>query len=271
MDAQGAPTVATVIAQATEVLAAAGCADPAADAEAITADALGVAPAQLAANGTLHVPADVGELIDRHVKRRRKREPLEYILGRCQFRQLELLVDPRVLVPQPETTGLVDIALRQPQHARVHDVGTGSGAVALATKYERPDLIVSGSDISREAIQVARMNARRLALDVVFTAEPGLPPGHYDLVLANLPYQDEAGQTNADPPEITDYQPSVAIYGGEDGLDHIRALLRTMPAGLTVALQHAATQAPAVAALLVDPEPFGDLTAPHRFTVGHVP
>src|SRR5439155_11167133 len=94
-------------------------------------------------------------------------------------------VDARVLIPRPETELLVEVALELPEGARVHDVGTGSGAVALAIKDERPDLAVSGSDVSAAALDVARANAARLGLDVVFGAEPDFDVG---LVVANLPY-----------------------------------------------------------------------------------
>src|ERR671931_67102 len=117
-----------------------------------------------------------------------RREPVAYILGRRGFRRIELEVDPRVLIPRPETELLVEVALELPTGAGVHDVGTGSGAVALALLDERPDLRVSASDASAAAVAVARENARRLgiALDVVHA--PGLPPGEYELVVANLPY-----------------------------------------------------------------------------------
>src|SRR5215212_2931197 len=98
-------------------------------------------------------------------------------------------VDSRVLVPRPETEQLVEVAVElAPQGGRVHDVGTGSGAVALALKDERPDLVVSASDRSPVAVDVARRNAERLGLDVEVTGGAGLPPGEYDLVVANLPY-----------------------------------------------------------------------------------
>src|SRR5581483_6484195 len=117
------------------------------------------------------------------------REPVAYILGRKAFRWIELSVDRRVLIPRPETETLVEVALELAERgARVHDVGTGSGAVALAMKAERPDLAVTGSDASGDAVDVARANAARLGLDVPFSVADGLPPGGHDLVVANLPY-----------------------------------------------------------------------------------
>src|SRR3954452_9419578 len=123
------------------------------------------------------------------VERRVTREPVAYILGRKSFRWIELAVDRRVLIPRPDTETLVEVALElAPDGARVHDVGTGSGAVALALKHERPDLVVSGSDASAAAVDVARANAARLGLDVHFSVAHGLPPGDRELVVANLPY-----------------------------------------------------------------------------------
>src|SRR3954465_8492168 len=127
--------------------------------------------------------AGVGSL-----ERRISREPVAYILGRKGFRWIELAVDSRVLIPRPDTETLVEVALElAAPGARVHDVGTGSGCIALSVKGERPDLVVSASDASADAVEVARGNARRLGLDVPISVADGLPPGEYDLVVANLP------------------------------------------------------------------------------------
>ena len=119
-----------------------------------------------------------------------RREPVAYILGRRAFRDLELVVDPRVLIPRPETELLVEAALALPEGARVIDVGTGSGAVALAVKQERADLEVTGSDVSPDALAVARANTDRLGLAVTWRRADLLTGagGPWDAVLANLPY-----------------------------------------------------------------------------------
>src|SRR3954447_14805466 len=109
------------------------------------------------------------------LERRVAREPVAYILGRKGFRWIELSVDARVLIPRPDTETLVEAALELAgPGARVHDVGTGSGAVALSIKDERPDLVVTGSDASPDAVEVAGENARRLGLDVGFSVADAL-------------------------------------------------------------------------------------------------
>lgn len=205
------------------------------------------------------------------VERRVAREPVAYILGRKGFRWIELTVDKRVLIPRPDTETLVEVALSEAgAGARVHDVGTGSGAVALALKHERPDLVVTGSDVSRDAVDVARANAERLALDVSFEVAAGLPRRDYDLVVANLPYVRE-DEWDALEPEIRLYEPRGALVAGPDGLDAIRALIDDASSGTLLALEHAAAQAAAVRSLLVDARTERDLAHRERVTVGRAP
>ena len=200
--------------------------------------------------------------------RRIAREPVAYIVGRKGFRWIELSVDRRVLIPRPDTETLVEVALDlAADAARVHDVGTGSGAVALALKQERPDLQVTASDASADAVEVARANAERLGLDVPIAVADGLPSGEYDLVVANLPYVRE---DEWDPlePEIRLYEPREALVSGADGLDAIRSLVAEAPAGSLLALEHAPDQAAEVRALLSDARTVRDLAGRERVTVG---
>jgi release factor glutamine methyltransferase len=205
------------------------------------------------------------------LERRIAREPVAYILGRKGFRWIELSVDRRVLIPRPDTETLVEMALElAPDGARVHDVGTGSGAVALALKAERPDLVVSASDASADAVDVARENARRLGLEVSLAVARGLPPGDYDLVVANLPYvrEDEWDELA---PEIRLYEPREALVSGADGLDAIRSLVGAAPAGTLLALEHAPAQTEAVSELLAEPRTVRDLAGRERVTAGRAP
>jgi release factor glutamine methyltransferase len=202
------------------------------------------------------------------IERRLAREPVAYILGRKDFRWIELAVDRRVLIPRPDTETLVEVALPVAGHgARVHDVGTGSGAVALALKQERPDLVVSGSDASADAVEVARENAARLGLDVSFTVAEGLPDGSFDLVVANLPYVRE-DEWDALQPEIRLYEPREALVSGTDGLDAIRSLVASAPRGLLLALEHGPDQGEAVRGLLRDARTERDLGGRERVTLG---
>ena len=121
-----------------------------------------------------------------------------------------------MLIPRPETELLVDAALSLPHGASVIDVGTGSGAVALAVKDERPDLVVTGVDISSDALEVARANAQRLQLDVSLITGDLLDERRFDAVLANLPYVAVNDELIAD---VADYEPPEALWAGADGLD----------------------------------------------------
>jgi len=206
------------------------------------------------------------------LERRAAREPLAYILGHREFCGLDLLVDARVLVPTEERTGTLVAAARDlPEGARVHEVGTGSGAVALAVKRDRPDLVVSASDISADAVAVARENARRLGLDVAVCEADGLPPGVYDLVLANLPYTDSEQRTQTLPPEEGLFQPGVALWAGPDSLGPIRRLIDQAPSGVPMALEHAPHHTCAMHELLDGARTLRDACGDERVTVGRAP
>jgi release factor glutamine methyltransferase len=246
-----------LVALRVEMLARAGVATPRSDAEALFAHA------------TRSASSDLEEAVMTLFTRRAEREPLAYIVGAHTFCGLELMIDRRVLVPTEARTGaLVEAAMDLPRAARVHEVGTGSGAVALAVKHRRPDLAVTASDISPDAVAVARENARRLRLDVTVTEADGLAPGNFDLVLANLPYTDDAQRTQTLPPEETRFQPGVALWAGDHSLAAILALIRQAPGGTLLALEHAPHHTREMHRLLEEPRTFRDARGDQRVTMG---
>jgi release factor glutamine methyltransferase len=262
-------TVRDALDAAETALAAAGCETPRLDAELLIADALGEPRSLLFTEPALALDGAQARVIGERVRRRVQREPVAYILGWKGFRRIELAVDRRVLIPRPETELLVEVALELPHGARVHDVGTGSGAIALALRDERPDLVVSASDASAAAVEVARANAARLGSSLEVAHAVGLPPGEYDLVVANLPYVREDEWLGL-APEITKYEPREALTSGEDGLDAIRALIAEAPPSMRLALEHAPAQAAAVRAFLAGSSTRRDLAGLERVTQGRV-
>jgi release factor glutamine methyltransferase len=199
---------------------------PRLDAELLLAEATGWERARLAAEPEAGVLPAAGRRFGEMVRRRLRREPVAYILGRKGFRHIELAVDRRVLIPRPETELLVELALEL-RSRRVLDVGTGSGAIALAIADEMPGCELVATDTSSAALEVARANAERLGLsDRVELVEGTLPlgAGEFDLVVANLPYVAESDWAGLEP-EVTQWEPREALLAGPDGLDAIRALL----------------------------------------------
>jgi release factor glutamine methyltransferase len=214
---------------AGDALRAAGVDDPRLDAELMLAEATGWDRARLAAEPEAELPPAAARRFGEMVRRRLRREPVAYILGRRGFRHIELAVDPRVLIPRPETELLVELALEL-QPRRLLDVGTGSGAIALAVAAELPACAVTATDASAAALAVARENAQRLGLaDRVELVEGMLPAdiGEFDLVLANLPYV-SAVEWGGLEPEVTEWEPRQALLAGPDGLDVIRAFLASI-------------------------------------------
>jgi release factor glutamine methyltransferase len=228
---QATASVREALASAVDALAAAGVDSPRLDAEVMLAEASGIQRAKLLADPHAQIPPRAGRAFGEMVRRRLRREPVAYILGRRGFRRIDLAVDRRVLVPRPETELLVELALdRRPR--RLLEVGTGSGAVALAVADELPDCEVTATDTSEAALQVARANAERLGLAArVRFLHGSLAPGSFDLLLANLPYVAEGDWASLQP-EIVDWEPREALLAGPDGLEAIRFVLaRLRPSG----------------------------------------
>jgi release factor glutamine methyltransferase len=218
-------TTGDALSAAVDALRAIGVQSPRLDAELLLSEATGWDRAHLAANPKAEIPAAAGRRFAETVRRRLRREPVAYIFGRKGFRHIELAVDRRVLIPRPETELLVELALELSPR-RVLDIGTGSGAIALAIADELPECEVTATDTSATALEVARANAERLGLaERVRFLEGTLPDtGEFDLVVANLPYVSEE-EWGGLQPEVTEWEPREALLGGPDGLDPIRALL----------------------------------------------
>jgi release factor glutamine methyltransferase len=244
---------------AVDALRAAGVEDPRLDAEVLLAEATGFSRAALVADPAGEVPAPAARSFGEMVRRRLRREPVAYILGRKGFRNLELEVDRRVLIPRPETELLVELAVEL-RPARVLDVGTGSGAIALSVADELPDCAVTATDTSLGALEVARANADRLGLTGRVEFLEGTIPekGSFDLVLANLPYVAERDWPSLQP-EVTRWEPREALLAGPDGLDAYRTLMQKSAGPLCriaaqrsggLAVEVGEGQAPAVAALM---------------------
>ncbi len=242
---------------AITAIAAAGCETPRLDAEVMLAHVLGVGRARLLSDRELCVEGAAVRAFQDAVRRRAvAREPVAYITGTRGFRRLELSVDQRALIPRPETELLVEVALSLPQGARVLDLCTGSGAVALALKDERADLQVSASDISEAALALARANGERLGLEVRWLHADLLTglPDDFDAVVANPPYVAEHERATL-APEILRHEPSAALFAGGDGLALITELLSQLATRAqvhAVALEVGAGQAPAVAAFVAE-------------------
>jgi release factor glutamine methyltransferase len=201
-------TARDALREAEQRLAAAGLETPRVDAELLVAHALGVSRTGLYAD--LDATVDGLEPL---LARREAREPLAYVLGEWGFRHLTLKTDARALVPRPETEIVVERVLALVSgiaEPRVLDVGVGSGAIALALKDERPDALVTGVDVSQEALALARENARRLGLDVELR-EQGIDAvaEGWDLVVSNPPYVETLEGLQ---PELG-YEPEGALVG----------------------------------------------------------
>jgi len=272
-DGPSARTLSAVLDAAAERLAAAGVENARADAEMLVADAMGVQPQELSVESAGEIPADVAAAIEERVARRVDREPMAYILGRAPFRGLEIAVDERVLWPRRETELLVEVGVELPEGARVHEVGTGSGAIALALLAERPDLKVTASDLSPEAVEAARENAERLGIPLEVGVATGIPDGieGVDLVIANLPYVTDSTIFERSP-EIQK-EPRIAVTGscGEDGLGVIRGLIEETPSGWKLAMEHDTHHGPTMREMLREATTLQDYEGDERVTVGFAP
>lgn len=240
---------------ASFAIGAAAAHTPRLDAEVLLAHVLGVNRERLFLDPDLEVEGEAVHAFREAVRRRAiEREPVAYIIGRKGFRHLDLAVDGRVLIPRPETELLVELAHELRLGARVLDLGTGSGAIALALKHERPDLDVWASDISDDALAVAVANGQRLGLSVHWLQSDLLEqvPDEMEALVSNPPYV-ASGQAGELAPEVLRHEPAQALFAGADGLRSITALLAQIAHRdklRWVALEIGAGQADAVARLM---------------------
>lgn len=201
-------------------------------------------------------------------------KPTLYSCGpTAKFRGLDINVDSRVLIPRQETELLVDVAVGLSKGAKVHDVGTGSGAVAIAIKMERPDLEVTATDICSEALAVARANRDKFGLQIAMWEAIGLgnETSEIDLVVANLPYLTKDSVKERDE-SILD-EPDVALFDSvaDDGLGLIRLLITEMRSGSRVAVEHDTHHGPEVSAQLLEATTHWDQNGEDRMTIGVIP
>jgi release factor glutamine methyltransferase len=258
--------VSGLLADATAILERAGVESPRLDAELLLAEAAGCTRERVLA-GLAEISADGSARFAEMLARRAAREPLAYIVGHKEFYSIDLEVTPAVLIPRPETETVVAAALefiaRRPA-ARILDLGTGSGAIAIAIAVNAPGASVTATDISDSALAVARRNATcagvaaRVALrraDCFDVRDGGAQLGRFDLIVSNPPYVGALEAVRL-APEITHYEPALAVSAGGDGL----AIVRRIAAGARARLERSgalmvevgAGQADAVAALFRD-------------------
>ena len=216
----------TAAARAQARLEAAGVPDAAIEAELLTRHAGALSRSAFFAGEPL--PAGAGERLEALVARRRRREPTPYLTGVREFHGLELAVGPETLIPRPETELLVGIGLdalaRRPQ-ATLADVGTGCGAIAIAVASAAPRARVIAADVSAGALAAAARNIARHSVNVsLVRCDLAHGLARADVVLANLPYVPERAIETLQP-EVRDWEPRLALNGGADGLDLVRALL----------------------------------------------
>ncbi len=231
--------VGEAIAWATGKFLEAKIHEPKTDAEWLLAHAIGMQRTALKLDSERILTDDEQKIYEQLVLERVKRVPLAYILGEQPFCHLVLKIDKRAMIPRAETEQLVELVAKRlkslgRQHLMLADIGTGSGAIALALAHQFVDATVLGVDISREALELAEENAQRLGLtkrclflwgDLTEPLEAIFPPATFDAIIANLPYVSEREWEQLEP-EIRCHEPDIALLGGSDGLLVVRRFLQ---------------------------------------------
>lgn len=228
-------TIAGLIAQAVPQLEDAGVETPRLEAEVLAMHVAGMTKAQLYSRWGDGLDSHTSGTFQALLARRLKGEPLAYVVGHREFYSRDFLVDPRVLIPRPETELLVEAALAWAgdRAITIADVGTGSGAIAVSLSAERPDWTIYALDRSADALKVARANAEKHSVAITFLESDLLEPlpQKVDLIVANLPYvrDDQLPQWCGAAQVELSFEPFDALSGGEDGLDVIRRFLPQAP------------------------------------------
>lgn len=187
----------------------------------VCCDLLGQAPTDYYLGKDIALSPKKEQELEDILQRLSRFEPLQYIEGRTLFFGRELLVAPGVLIPRPETEELVELMLKEiPADARILDVGTGSGCIAISLAKELPDTLVTAWDVSPEALSVARANARKLQANVRFVECDVLAcqvdkAGLYDVIVSNPPYVTEAEKADMEP-NVLQWEPSLALFVPDD-------------------------------------------------------
>ncbi len=266
-----------LVREVTSRLTAAGLDEAGLKAELLVAHVLEVPRLEIFSMDAKTVPAALHALIDRAVRG----EPIQYVIGDANFLGHVIKTDRRALIPRPETEQLVERVLKTPGRD-VADVGTGTGCIAIALALARPESRCIATDISDDALDLARENARRLGAPVAFHATnllEGLEPATLDIVVSNPPYISESEFSTLQK-EVRDFEPRLALDGGAHGLEVIARLIpqafQALRAGGHLFLEIGETQGARVAGLLrnegfhdvvIEPDAMGH----ERFAIGRRP
>lgn len=255
---------------------------PKLDAELLIAHVLGKTRAEILTHPDTDVESEQYQYLKKLAEKRMQGEPMAYLLGRQEFWSLSLMVNSSVLIPRPETEDLVEWTLNhfsERDELMLADLGTGSGAIALAIASEKSCWKISATDFSEAALNVARYNASKYQLNNIHFYQgnwcDALPSKRYDVLISNPPYIPEQDQHLKN----LRHEPRAALVAGVDGLDAIRSIIQQAPAYLKeqgcLVLEHGYNQATSVRNLLQERgfvfiETYLDLAGCDRFTVGKI-
>jgi release factor glutamine methyltransferase len=273
--AQKSPPVSVkqALSRAARRLGAVGIPSPRLDAEILLAETLGCTREHLYGESERALTAEEWERFQGFVERRKKREPVAYVVGHRGFRTIDLQLNENTLIPRPETETLVEVALEElarsgQKEPRVLDVGTGSGAIALAIAAEHPTARIVATEVHPAPLEMARLNAVRLGLQrrisfAVSDVYEDLPPGaRFDLIVSNPPYVTTQALRRLSV-DVRGYEPHVALLGGAHGMDFYERIIPGAPPflepGGMLAVEISETKLVEVLSLFVETRRFEDI------------